>query len=57
MTNVVMPQQREAGSLTPAFKTPGTSDVSTEGLPIFMNPVQGNIDTTSTHEGDVGGAA
>ena len=53
----VMPQNREAGSLTPAFMTPTTQDVSTEGLPIFTNPVQGNVDTTSTHSGDVGGAA
>ena len=56
MTNVVMPQQRQAGDLTPAFKTPGTTDASTAGLPIFSNPVEGNVDTGVTHTGDLGGA-
>lgn len=51
-----MPQNREAGTLTPAFTSPAESDMSTANLPVFNNPVVGNIDTGVTHTGDLGGA-
>lgn len=58
MDNIrVMPQNREAGNLSPAFTAPKTEDVSTANLPIFTNPVDGNTDTGVSHTGDLGGAA
>lgn len=61
-TTGVKPQVCEAGSLTPAFYDSVSGmqpsvNTSVAELPIFSNPVAGNVDTTSTHTGDVGGAA
>lgn len=53
----VKPQVRDAGDLQPAFVTTNRDNGQFGGLAIFANPVQGNVDTTTTHEGDLGGAA
>ena len=47
-----MPQQRQAGDLTPAFTSPAESDQSRANLPIFDNPVEGHTDTGVSHDGD-----
>lgn len=52
MTNTVMPQQRQAGDLTPAFKSPDTNTDASNVVSVFLNPVQGHTDTGVTHDGD-----
>jgi hypothetical protein len=61
VTGVLNPATDEIIS-TPAFvvnNPQGTTVDSSPnaGLEVFLNPVQGNIDTGVSHEGDVGGAA
>ena len=56
MTNYV-PIDSLAGIPIPGFKTPATNeDFFLASLPIFTNPVEGNVDTGVTHTGDLGGA-
>lgn len=49
---------------TPAYlvnNPEGLTDENTAtplaGMSVFLNPVEGNVDTGVSHEGDVGGAA
>lgn len=61
VTGVVNPATDEVMQ-TPAFIANNPAAASLDSSPqanlsIFTNPVEGNVDTGVTHEGDLGGAA
>jgi len=64
VTGVHLVSNNMAIAHTPAYLVDNPVGLAVEGtstpnagLSVFMNPVEGNVDTGVSHEGDLGGAA